>query len=69
MGIFLHQYGFEPLLKQMPHSRMPSVVVLRIAAVQLSQAKQEIRLRRFDEGMIVLVPSGSRHGTGHLNAE
>jgi hypothetical protein len=69
MGIFLHQYGFEPFLKQMPHSRMPPVVVLRIAAVQLPHAKREIRLRRFDEEIIVLVPSGSRHGTGHLNAE
>ena len=69
MGIFLHQDGFKPPLKQMPHSRMPSVVVLRIAAVQLPHAKREIRLRRFDEGTIVLVPSGSRHGTGHLNVK
>lgn len=69
MGIFLHQYGFEPFLKQMPHSRMPPLVVLRIAAIQLPHAKREIRLRRFDEGMIVLVPSGSRHDAGHLNAE
>lgn len=55
MGVFLHQNGFEPPLKQMAHSRMSPIVVLRIAAVELPHAQREIRLRRFDEEMIVIV--------------
>jgi hypothetical protein len=55
MGVLLHKNGFEPPLKQMAHLRMPPVVVLRIAAIQLPHAKREIRLRRLDEEMIVIV--------------
>lgn len=54
--LFLHQNRREPALQEMPYTRMPPVVRLRIPAIQLAHPEGEIWLRRFNEQMIMVVP-------------
>ena len=53
--LFFHQDRGEAALKEMSHSSVSAVVHLRVAAVQLAHAEGEVRLRRFNEEMIVIV--------------
>ena len=53
--LLLHQNGREPSLEEMPYPFMSSVVRLRVAAIELTHAEGEVRLRRFNEKMIVII--------------
>ena len=55
MRVFFHQNRREAPLKHMPDLLVPEVVGLRVAAIQLPHAEREIRLRRLDQQMIVIV--------------
>ena len=55
MRLLLHQNGGEPALQEMPDPLMATVIRLRIAAIELAHAEGQIRLRRFEEQMIVVI--------------
>lgn len=55
MRVFLHQDGLEPSLEQMAHPPMPSIKGLGVHAIELTHAPGQIRLRGFQQKMVVVV--------------
>lgn len=55
MRFLLHKNGAEPPLKQMPHLAMAAIEDLRVDPVELPHPAGEIRLRRLNQQMIVIV--------------
>jgi len=51
----LAQHGGEPALKEVPHPVVSAVDDLRVSAIELPHALREIRRRRFDQEMIVVI--------------
>lgn len=44
-----------PILKEMPHPFVSSVVNLSVAAIELPHAEREVQLRGFNQEMVVVV--------------
>jgi hypothetical protein len=55
VGVFFDEDRGEPSQEEMPDPMMPTVVRLRVAAIELAHAEREIGLRRFNEQMIVVI--------------